>query len=175
MPDRLLLRLAPDGGLTWLSHGAGTRAVAASAAGQPPAATIAGAGEIVALVPGEDVLLTTAKLGARNRAQLLQALPYAVEDQLLDAVEDLHFAASRGTADVIGVAVVAKKTLRAWLERLAEAGVRPDVLVPDTLALAAEAGSSALMIEDARAIVRLAPWSAFACDLRGLPDWLAQA
>ena len=174
MPDRLLLRLSHDGGLCWLRQTAGARAAATPVPGDPPASAIASAGEIVVLVPSADVLLTTARLSTRNRAQLLQALPFAVEDQLLDPVEDLHFAASRGEADLIGVAVVARRTLQAWLDRLTEAGVRPDVLLPESLALHRPAETAVAMIEDTQATVRLGDWSAFACSLPELPGWLAQ-
>jgi general secretion pathway protein L len=174
MSDRLLLRLAPDGGLTWLRQTGGARA-AASNPGVPPASVVAAADEIVVLVPAEDVLLTEATLSARNRAQLMQALPYAVEEQLLSPVEDLHFGAARAGAGAIGVAIVAKSKLRGWLDRLAQAGIRPDLLLPESLALPATAQQATLLIDDARAIARLAPWSAFACSVRELPGWLAQA
>lgn len=174
MPDRLLLRLAPDGGLTWLRQAGGQPAPAASNAGVPPAAVLAGAAEIVVLVPGEAVLLTEARLHARSRAQLLKALPYAVEEHLLDPVEDLHFAAASG-GDPLGVAVVAKATLRGWLERLAAAGIRPDVLIPESLALPLRPDASSVLVEADRASVRLGPWSAFTCTLPELPGWLAQA
>ncbi|MGN6519865.1 MAG: type II secretion system protein GspL [Dokdonella sp.] len=173
MSDRLLLRLAPDGGLTWLRP-SGARA-AASVAGVPPADVVARADEIVVLVPAEDVLITQATLSARNRAQLLQALPYAVEDQLLAPVEELHFAAAPKADGALGVAVVARSTLRGWLERLAEAGIQADALVPESLAVRAAGPQACLMIEDTRAIARLAPWSAFACSLAELPGWLALA
>lgn len=173
MSDRLLLRLAPDGGLTWLRQSS-DRAPTASTPGVPPPAALAGAEEIVVFVPSEDVLLTEVRLSARNRAQLLQALPYAVEDQLLSPVEELHFAAGDDSGEQIGVAVVAKNRLSGWLDRLAEAGIRADVLVPESVALAVSAESATLIIEDARAIARLAPWSAFTCTPGELPDWLAQ-
>jgi len=171
MPDRLLLRLDHDGGLSWLRQGGAARAPLASTRGVPPATVLADAGEVVVLVPAEDVLLTETRLSARNRSQLLQALPYAIEDQLLSAVEDLHFAAAVGSDDQVGVAVVARSTLGAWLDQLAVHGIRPDVLVPESLAL--QSGPSAL-IEDRRAIVRCGAWSAFACSLDELPQWLAQ-
>ncbi|MEO5561240.1 MAG: type II secretion system protein GspL, partial [Dokdonella sp.] len=121
MPDRLLLRLASDGSLTWLRQSASARSPAASEAGTPPASVLADRGEIVVLVPAEDVLLTEVKLSARNRAQLLQALPYAIEEQLLGSIEEQHFAAAQGSGDTFGAAVVAKEKMRAWLARLAEA------------------------------------------------------
>ncbi|HEY6941192.1 type II secretion system protein GspL [Dokdonella sp.] len=173
MSDRLLLRLAPDGSLTWLRPSAAR--ASASVAGAPPADVVARADEIVVLVPAEDVLVTEANLSARSRTQLLQALPYAVEDQLLAPVEDLHFAAARKADGALGVAVVAKTVLRDWLARLAGAGVQPDALVPESLAVRAAGPYSCVMIEDARAVVRLAPWSAFACSLAELPGWLALA
>ena len=175
MPDRLLLRLASDGGLTWLRQVGSARVSVASTAGVPPASALESAGEIVVFVPSEDVLLTSTQLNARNRAQLLKALPFAVEDQLLSPVEDLHFAAAQGSGDPIGVAVVAKAKLTGWLDRLREMGIQPDALVPDALALPASPKSATLMVEDARATVRLAPWSAFACSVGELPDWLALA
>jgi general secretion pathway protein L len=175
MPDRLLLRLASDGGLTWRRQSSAARLPAASEAGPPPAFVLADSTEIVVLVPAEDVLLTEVKLSARNRAQLLQALPYAVEDQLLGAIEEQHFAAAQGSGDTFGAAVVAKEKMRAWLQRLAAAGIQPDVLIPESLALPAQASGASVLIEDAHAIVRLAPWSAFACSLRELPQWLVQA
>lgn len=174
MSDRLLLRLDQEGGLTWLRQDGGGR-VSASETGAPPATVVAGAAQVIVLVPTEDVLLTTVKLSARSRAQLLQALPYAVEEQLLAPPEELHFAATHAQGDMLGVAVVAKEKMRAWLVQLSEAGIRADVLLPESLALPLAADSASVLVEDARASVRLAPWSAFACSVQELPSWLLQA
>ncbi len=170
MSDRLLLRLHPDGGLTWLREGA---ARVATGSGVPARPIIDAADEIVVLVPAEHVVLTETRLSARSRTQLLQALPYAVEDQLLQPVDELHVAASRGDAGAIGVAVIARQRLAGWLERLAEAGIRPDALIPESLALPLHPGQTAIFIEDACAVVRSGPWSAFACGLDELPEWLS--
>ncbi|MEO7432881.1 MAG: type II secretion system protein GspL, partial [Dokdonella sp.] len=175
MPDRLLLRLDSDGGLSWLRTSAGARTPSVSTAGDPPASVLAAGSEIVVLVPSEDVLLTDVRLSARNRAQLLQALPFAIEDQLLGAIEDQHFAAATGNGDSVGAAVVAKATMTKWLDHLATANITPDVLIPETLALPADAEAVNVMIDGNRAIVRLAPWSAFACSLSEFPHWLEQA
>ena len=174
MPDRLLLRLQSGGDAAWLRQAADGRVTAASTRGMPPASALAVGSEIVVLVPAEEVLLTETKVAARSRAQLLQALPFAIEDQLLAPVEDLHFAASEGAGDSVGVAVVAKATLRTWLDRLAEAGIQPDVMVPESLALPLAPDGATVMIEDDRAVARLAPWSAFTCAPAELAAWLQQ-
>jgi general secretion pathway protein L len=173
MPVRLLLRLAPDGGLSWL-RGAGTRD-AATQAGVPPAAVLAAADSIEVLVPAEEVLLAQATVQARSRAQRLQALPYAIEDQLLAPVEELHFAVAPGVEGESGIAVVAKDRLRGWLDGLAAQGIHPDRLLPESLALPLPEQGAVALVEASRAVVRLARWSAFACAPEDLPSWLAHA
>jgi general secretion pathway protein L len=174
MPDRLLLRLAADGSLTWLRQPRGG-APGPAQSGAPAAAVLAAADDVIVLAPGEDVLVTQATLAARSRAQLAQALPYAVEDQLLAPVEDLQFAACADEGDRHTVAVVARATLRAWLDRLAADGIRPDALLPETLALPASRERATVMLDGTRALARLAPSSALACGIGELPQWLAQA
>ena len=175
MPDRLLLRLDSAGDPSWLRQGADGRMSAGSTRGWPPAAALASAGEIVVLVPAEDVLLTEARVAAKTRAQLMQAVPFAVEDQLLAPVEDLQFAATENAGDAVGVAIVSRATLRAWLERLAANGVRPDVLLPDSLALPLGPDRATALVENGRAVVRLAPSSAFVALPAELGAWLQRA
>lgn len=175
MADRLLLRLAADGGLTWLRQDSGARTPGTAVAGVPPASVLEAAAEIIVLVPSEDVLLMQAELRARNLAQLRQAVPFAIEDQLLSPVEDLHFALLERGDGAFGVGVVAKAKLSAWLARLHEAGIRPDAIVPEAFALPLAEGAASVLLEDDRATVRLGAWSAFACGADALDDWLVLA
>lgn len=173
MSQRLFLRLAADGSLSWLREGASPRGAGATA-GAPPASTLAQAGEVIVLVPGSEVLLTRARLAARSRAQLLKALPFAIEEGLLAPVESLHFVATAPRDDEVGVAVVARTTLDGWLAQLAAAGVQADALVPETLGLPCVEGRATLLLEDGLVSARLGPWSAFSCTPAELPGWLAQ-
>jgi general secretion pathway protein L len=175
MPDRLLLRLDSAGDASWLRQGADGRTTAGSARGWPPAAAVVGAGEIVVLVPAEDVLLTEARVAAKSRAQLMQAVPFAVEDQLLAPVEDLQFAATESAGDAVGVAVASRAKVRAWVERLAANGIRADALLPDSLALPLAPDRATALVENDRAIVRLAPSSAFVCAPSELAAWMQRA
>ncbi|HVT33055.1 MAG TPA: type II secretion system protein GspL [Rhodanobacteraceae bacterium] len=176
MPDRLLLRLPPTGDPSWLRQSADGRVMSRPARGWPPSGVLSAAVEIVVLVPSEDVLLTEARIPARSRAQLMQALPFAVEDQLLAPVESLHFtAATAGEGDAVGTAVVAKSTLQAWLDRLSAAGIRADALLPDSLALPLAPDRATVLVEDDRVVARLARWSSFACAPADLAAWLDRA
>jgi general secretion pathway protein L len=173
MPPRLILRLHPDGNLSWLSLGEDGRARAGSPRGAPPAQTLAAAEQIVVLVPGEDVLITETAAVTRQRSQLAKAVPYALEDQLVSPVEELHFALPEHIgSEQIAVAVVAKKTLKSWLERLTEEGITPDALLPDTLALPRREVGSTLCIDGERALLRLDSRQALAVQTSALPEFL---
>lgn len=172
MPDRLLIRLASDGDLAWLRQTADGRLSARAQIGAPPASVVESSDEVIVFVPTEEVLLLETRVAARNASQRLKAVPFAIEDQLLGSVEDQHFAIAPGTGDQIGVAVVSRTRLQGWLAVLAAAGVRPDVLTPESLALPVIQNAASVLLEDQRALVRLAEWSAFACPRADLDAWL---
>jgi len=171
MSERLLVRLHPDDSLTWLSQDAGGRAIAGANSGAPPPEALARARRIVALVPSEQVLLLDTPRMSAQRTQFLKAVGFALEDQLASPVEDLHFAIpERLDAARVTVAIVARDVLRAWLARLAADRIRPDVLIPETLAVPA-GSSGTVVLEEERAFLRNSS-TAVACDFAGVPQWL---
>jgi general secretion pathway protein L len=85
--------------------------------------------------PAADTLLTRAVVPTRSRARILQALPYVLEDQLLDEPEQLHFAYVREADGALAVAVTKRARLNVWLEILKGAGLRPSSLCPANLSL----------------------------------------
>ena len=175
MPDRLLLRLAADGSLTWLSLDAGGRALSGTNTGAPPRETLARTAQVVALVPAEDVLLVETPAVSRQRAQLAKAVPFALEERLAGAVEDLHFALpAQVQTDALPVAVVARATLRGWIAALAEHGIAPDLMIPETLALPlASDAATTVLIDGDRALIRSGIVQASACGAAQLDAWLA--
>lgn len=80
-------------------------------------------------------VLVRMNLPTRSRAKILQALPYALEDQLLDPPDSLHFAFQTAPDGGLAVAVTAHTRLRGWLSALNNAGLRPSTLAPLSLAL----------------------------------------
>lgn len=120
----------------WWTRGADARSTHAgreeSVAQLPPALR---GGPVHVWTPAGDTLLTRTTLPTRSRARILQALPFALEDQLLDEPQNLHFAYVHEPDGALAVAVTKKARLNAWLEILKGAGVRPTSLCPATLAL----------------------------------------
>jgi general secretion pathway protein L len=140
---------------------------------------------VVCLLDGSLVLLDQVVLPAgRNRRKLIQAIPYALEDDLAEDLDDLHFALGRdqvvgavgedaaetvtGRQVTIPVAIIAREKMQNCLRILSEAGVKAHSLLPDQLALPLADGQWQVLIYDDHAIVRTGPQTGFNCDLNNL-------
>lgn len=127
---------------------------------------------IIVLVPAEDVLLTSVELPAMSRSRLLQALPFALEDQLVADIEGQHIVPLGSQQDGRqAVAVVTHDKMQQWLGKLQESGVTPDYMLPVTLALPYHEGDWCLCLHDL-AVVRTGKFAGYAGDIAAMPVML---
>src|SRR5882672_2904126 len=96
---------------------------------------LAAADEIIVWTPAAETLLLHARLPTRSVAKIVQALPFALEDQLIDPPERLHFAFAREADGALAVAVTRRERVDSWLAALAAAGLAPTQLAPVTLSV----------------------------------------
>ena len=170
MSERLLIRLHVDGHLEWLALDAQNHALSGANAGVPPAQALERAQRVVVLVPSEPVLMLEMPGLPGARAQALKALPFALEDRLAGNVEDQHFAApDRLDGARIPVVVVARATLRGWIDRLAQDGIRADAVYSECQAL----DDASIVLDGERALWRDTVGSAGACNSSDLSNWIA--
>lgn len=119
-------------------------------------------GSVYAMLAGESVLLTSAAVPSKQRRQILQAVPYAVEEKLATDVDECHFAiGDRRDSGEVNVAVVERKLLAGWLERLNDKGIYPRMLAIDTLLVPYESATTVL-VDGERVLVRTGSHSGFA-------------
>jgi general secretion pathway protein L len=129
--------------------------------------------EVIVIAPPEDVLLIEAKLPKLSRQRMLQALPFALEEQLLTDISELHFAAGDYQANnTLPVAIIAKIKIETWLNTLKEAGISPSSLIPAPLILPLSDNDWYLQLRDDSAIVRTGRYSGFACDKHNLEAFI---
>ena len=96
---------------------------------------LAPAEDIIVWTPAAETLLLRARLPTRSIAKIAQALPYALEEQLIEPPESLHFAFAQETDGALAVAVTRRERMESWLAALAAAGLAPTRLAPVTLSL----------------------------------------
>ncbi len=110
---------------------------------------------VIALVPGTNVLRTFVDIPIRSRAKLLQAVPFAVEEQLAGNIEELHFAVGKRDAnDRVPVAVVECLKMEAWLEQISAVGLDLIGVYTDGDALGEMPNTSILLVEAERVTLR---------------------
>ncbi|MFM7065790.1 MAG: type II secretion system protein GspL [Gammaproteobacteria bacterium] len=160
MSETLYVRLppaaAPGDGFAWVLLAAdGAIAASGSRVAGDAAEPLPSARRVVAFVPGAEVSVASAELPARSAGRALQLAPYALEEQLAGDIEDLHFAA--GPVDEAGktpFVVCERASLDRWLAVLAAAGLVPNAVVPDFLAIPDNPGHVVVWIEADEVAVR---------------------
>lgn len=133
----LLLRLPAqdDAPLSWAAVDATGRLQSAPADEHDPELSAMLAGRRVAvLAPCGDVSRLEVQLPAGNEARLLQLVPFALEDQLSEDIEDLHFAvgARDAASGMVPVAVVNRQRMQGWLERVSALQLSPVTVMAES-------------------------------------------
>src|SRR5580698_5924276 len=135
MPQTLLLCIPAPGqeATEWLSIDEAGSAITARQSGPLSlAAVLARSAKVVVLAPAGQILLAEPELPPGSGAKLARAVPFALEEQLTEDIDQLSFAVGRrrptgGTP----VAVVSLTVMRDWLSALAAAGLEPQAVYPD--------------------------------------------
>lgn len=95
---------------------------------------------IIIVVPGEDVLFLCAEIPGKNLQHIQQAVPYVLEDSVIDDVDDLHFAIAKTRAskennsdasNQYNVAVINKHYFEYVLAQLEKSGIHADAMITD--------------------------------------------
>ena len=111
-------------------------------------APLAALRQLCVLVPASEVTTLDVELPARAGAKLLQAVPFAVEDQLADNVENMHFAlADAADGARSSVAAVSRETFTGWMNQLSAAGLRPARVHVDAAMLPRNPGQIVALLE----------------------------
>jgi general secretion pathway protein L len=167
MAERLGIRLHDDGPVEWLvldEHG--NRIGAIQRDTLDAIAPQAAGRRVTVFVPTAAVTLTSATLPSQNAQRIAQALPFALEERLSEDIEDLHFAAGPVRADGSRtVAVVRHAAMDSWLAALADAGIKPDLLLPDVFALPYKPDTWQIAAEPDSMCVRIDASAGFAADM----------
>src|SRR5207249_4514431 len=110
---------------------------------------------LIVTLPGEDILATQVKLPKASRSSLKKAIPFALEEQLLTDIENLHFVLGdfdeQGTLQLL---VVDKNYLEQEISSLEAAGITPNCILPDYLAIAWQPRQWSMVILDNKVLVR---------------------
>jgi general secretion pathway protein L len=179
MPHTLLLRLPAAGqeDTEWVSiDETGVPTAAKQRGPLSLAAAVARSAKVLVLAPAAQILLAEPELPPGGGVKLARAVPFALEEQLTEDVDQLCFALGRRHAGGrTPVAVVARNVLQGWVSSLSGAGIEPYALYADIALIPENPGQTVLWLEGARLAVRRPGTLPFAVELTPVSDALAVA
>jgi general secretion pathway protein L len=117
------------------------------------------------LIPASEILITQVKIPTRNHQRLLQAIPFSLETELTQDIEQLHFAAGATDSDNrTPVLIIARQKLENWLSLLQSAGLEPVGLYADLLCLPWSPNSWTLYQDEQILLAHTGPFQGFCAD-----------
>ncbi|MFL6601158.1 MAG: type II secretion system protein GspL [Steroidobacteraceae bacterium] len=159
MADWLLIRLprTPEQPATWLTVDPRGNPSGPPQSGPLSLAAPRAVGRrICVLVPGTDVLLAEPEVPMKAGTKLQQVVPYALEEQLADDIDDLHFAIGKRAADSARtpVAVIRRTLMDEWLTALKSSGLDPESMYTESDLLPQNPGQAVALMEEDVVVVR---------------------
>jgi general secretion pathway protein L len=179
MPQTLLLRLPSPGQdeTEWLTiDDSGESETTRQRGSLTLAAAVSRTGKVVALAPATQILLAEPELPPGSGVKLARAVPFALEEQLTEDIDQLSFAIGRRrSGGGTPVAAVSRTVLQGWISDLNAAGLEPLALYPDISLMPENPGQTVLWLEKGRLAVRRPGALPFAVELSPVSEALVVA
>tara|TARA_R110002126_G_scaffold43555_23_gene124953 strand:+ start:519 stop:1709 length:1191 start_codon:yes stop_codon:yes gene_type:complete len=183
--EQLIIRLGSQAGqtvswLVWASHSNDVIASGevANAAELVQLAERLGNRPAIVLVPASDVVLKKINLPTRPTRQILQALPYMLEEEQAEDIDQLWLALGALEQDdgqyMQQVAVVQRERMDNWLNWVRDAGFNVVRMLPDALLLPDNPLPACIELNQ-QWLLKQGPWQASAIDAGWWSQYLALA
>ena len=117
------------------------------------------------LLPPTQVTLHTLDLSGRITPAVQRSLPWRLEDELIDDVDNLHIALLDHQDNQAQLAVTSQLNMRRWQQWLDEAGINANCWLPAALLLPVQDGQACRLQLNDQLLVRYGPWQAVAGDI----------
>jgi len=106
------------------------------------------------LVNGNQVVCCSTEIDAKEKRHMAKLLPYELEEQVIDNIEEMHLAFCSAEDDRINVAYISNKDMEKSLAPLIELNCDTRIVVPDYLTLRRDNNGVTLVLDEQQLIVR---------------------
>lgn len=128
---------------------------------------------IILLSPSQETLILKTKLPPMPWSKLIQAIPYALEEQLTSDIENLNFAAGTLQADgYLPIAVTNRSRMESWFAKFFDLLTHPIILTPDLLALPYQEGEWYCTVEEQQVFIKTGEQNGYICELENFATQL---
>ena len=134
------------------------------------AAIVAEQHKVIVLIDSANVHLNHVKLPTSNRQRMMRAIPYALEEQLAEDIDDFHFVIGKTDPNYgTPVAGIRKDTIENLLAVFEQAGISIDAIIPDAICTPAAPGQWSVLIYGDKALIQFDALIGTVIDTDNLP------
>ena len=110
---------------------------------------------VVVILDSNSVHLNHVKLPTSNIQKMLRAVPYALEEQIAEDIDDFHFVIGKSVTSLgTPVAGIRKDILQSLLDTFTQHGFHVDAVIPDALCIPAAPEQWSVLIFNDKALVQ---------------------
>jgi general secretion pathway protein L len=133
--------------------------------------------EMIVWVPSSVCYVTEIKLPTSSHKKILQALPYALEDYLLENPESLHYAYSQKSQGELLVVVLSHERMREWAKPLTEHHINITAMCPTLFSVPENPNGWAIAFTHDETLVRTSQTQGFGAKWNGVnpPELISAA
>ncbi|WP_165310030.1 type II secretion system protein GspL [Vibrio ziniensis] len=102
----------------------------------------------IVLVSASDVVLSKVDIPTGANRKIESILPYLVEDDVAQDVDNMHFCVIKKSGSTVEVAGIDRDFLRACIDQLASVGLAVKRVIPDVLTIPVQQGLAAVQLGD---------------------------
>lgn len=122
--------------------------------------------KVVLLIPNNEVSLAETHIPSKNKKQMLQAIPYALEETLAEDIDNLHFSIYRENDEAkVKAAIINRDRLSFWIDHLKAHDVTAHYILPSVFGVSVAEEGWAIDIGEDEAQVRQGPLEGFTSNL----------
>ncbi|WP_300175587.1 type II secretion system protein GspL [uncultured Aliivibrio sp.] len=124
---------------------------------------------VLVLLPSSDILLREVTIPEGAARQFQSMLPFIIEDDLAQDVDDLHIVILKKDNKTAQVAIVEHQKMAKWISLLADAGIHTKRLLPDVLSLPFHQDGVAMVELNQQWLLRYGEYQGAIAE----PEWLS--
>jgi len=173
MANAVFIRIHKDYSVDWCIPGSAHEKLAQPSTALSELTDLCSGKKVTVFIPGEMVHLGSYVIPAKSRQKILQAAPYAMEDDLIGDIDDFHFALASRTPDKnTTICAIEKARMVSILSLLKKYNIQPQTITIDTLALDWQADAWTILLEDNITTIRTSLLTGFTVDTSSLKDYI---
>jgi general secretion pathway protein L len=121
------------------------------------------------ITPADAVSFKSVTFDNSERKLLAQTLPYFLEDELIDDVENLHFSIGSPTTDKVPVAIVRRDLIDRWLEPMQEEAIDIQQMVAELFFVPFQEKCWSILLENDNCLIRFELYEGFTTSIETAP------